>query len=120
MARQSMPIVYAISGRVLPGSGTTEERTTETLVPLHEVGRRDVPVLTSEHGVGDELGQVLTGRCFGGLGEILLGDALGTPRGHHAIDVGGLGHSNLILAAINLHAEEIGDIALVLHFPTLL
>ena len=66
-----------------------------------------MPVLAREHGIGDELGKILTGRCLSGLGEILLWDALWTLGSHHAIDVRGLGHGNLIFTAVDLHAEEI-------------
>ena len=77
-------------------------------------------VLSSEHGIGHELREVIAGRCLSGFGEVFLRDALGTPSGHHAVNVRSLSHGDLILAAVDLHAEEIRDIALVLHLPTLL
>lgn len=77
-------------------------------------------VLSCEHGVGHELREVIAGRCLSGFGEVLFWDALGTPSGHHAVNVRGLGHGDLILAAVDLHAEEVRDVAFVLHLPTLL
>ena len=90
-------------------SSTVEESTAETLVPLHEIRRRDVSVLAREHGVGNELRKILTGWCLGGFGEVLLRDALGTPRGHHTIDVCGLVHGDLVLAAIDLGEPRAKD-----------
>ena len=84
-----------------------QESATETLVSFHKIRRSDVSILACKHCVGYELRKVITTRRLGGLGEVFLRDTLGTPSGHHAVDVRGLSHSNLILTAVDMYAEEI-------------
>ena len=52
--------------------------------------------------------------------ELRVGHALGGVRGHELGDVLGLPEHDVFVGALNLHAQEVRDFALVLHVPSII